>query len=152
MDLLSNCIIEAGAGRNISVLYITIHEDYHNFLHVLHIYIYVNGTIDRSVRHADVLTFALETFNIMQPRFPQEALIEWWTKILNSTCKTAKHDLSSFEFLISQFLKLSTKFGKLLLHYNKILLAKHILKFANQCVKPVIQLGTDQCAYLHHSL
>lgn len=106
MDLLSNCTSEARAGHNISVVYTTITEDYHNYLHVLHIY--VNGTIDHSVRHADVLTFALEMFDIMQRRFPQEALKEWWMKILNSTCKTAKNALSSFELLIPKFLKLST--------------------------------------------
>ena len=150
MDRLSNCIIEARTGGNVSIVYTTIAEDYHNFLHVLQLY--VNGTVDHLVSQADVLAFALDTFDIMQPRFPQEALVEWWTKILNSTCKTARQDLNSFERLVPQFLKLSTKFGKLLLHYNKTLLAKRILRFANQCVRSVMQPWIDQCSYPHHSL
>lgn len=149
MDLLRNCVNEARLGGNVSVVYTTIAEDYHNFLHVLQLY--VNGTIDHSVSHPDVLALALDTFGIMQPRFPQDALVQWWTKILNNTCSTARHVLSSDE-LMHQFVELSTKFGKLLLHYNKTLIAKRILHFAEQCVKTVTQSGIDQCIHPHHSL
>ena len=74
MDLLSNCITEARAGGSVSMVYTTIIEDYHNFLHVLQFY--VNGTIDHSVKHVDILAFALDTFDIMQPRFPKDVLAE----------------------------------------------------------------------------
>ena len=66
MHLLSNYVTEARAGGNVSVVYTTIAQDYHNILHVLRLY--GNGTIDHSV--SDVLAFALDMFNIMQPRFP----------------------------------------------------------------------------------
>ena len=144
MDLLSNCIIDARIGGNVRVVYTTTAEDYHNILHVLQLY--VNGTIDHSVRDSDVLGFALATFEIMQPRFPQDALVDWWTKILKNTCNRARHDLRSFLLLMPPFVELSTKFGTLLLHYNKILHAKNILQFAEQCVKSgIMQFRPNQC-------
>lgn len=151
MDLLSNCITNAKTGDNVSAVYTTTSEDYHNILHVLQLY--VNGTIDRSVRDSDVLGFALATFDIMQPRFPREALIEWWTKILENTCNPARHDLRSFELLIPPFVELSTKFGTLLLHYNKTLFAKRIMQFSERCLKSVnTQFQIDQCVHPHHIL
>ena len=151
MDLLSNCIIEARAGDNVSAVYTIIEEDHHNFLHVLQLY--VNGTFDHSVRHVDVLIFALDTFDIMQPRFPKDALADWWMKILNNTCSIARHDLNSFEVLMPQFVELTTKFGKLLLHYNNTQFAKRILLFSERCVKSVIiQPWMDRCLHPHYSL
>ena len=67
MHLLSNYVAEARAGGNVSVVYTTIAQDYHNILHVLQLY--VNGTIDHSVN--DVLAFALDMFNIMHGRLWQ---------------------------------------------------------------------------------
>ena len=151
MHLLSNYVTEARAGGNVSVVYTTIAQDYHNILHVLQLY--GNGTVDYSV--SDALAFALDMFNIMQPRFPWKALADWWTKILENTCGIATHDLDSFEALIPKFAELSTKFGKLLLHYNQILSAKHILQFSEQCVyKSVMHLGMEegeQCLHPHYA-
>ena len=151
MDLLSNYITDAKTGGNVSVVYTTTAEEHRNILHVLQLY--MNGTIDHSVRDSDVLGFALATFDIMQPRFPQDALVEWWTKILNNTCNPARHDLISFELLMPPFVELSTKFGTLLLHYNKTRFAKRIMQFAEHCIKPVItQFQMDQCVHPHHRL
>ena len=154
MDLLSNYVTEAKAGGDVSVVYTTIAQDYHNILHVLQLY--VNGTANHSV--SDVLAFALDMFNIMQPRFPWKALADWWTKILKNTCSIATHDLDSFEALIPKFVELSTKFGKLLLHYNQTLPAKRVLVFSKKCVyMSVINQGMkqkEQCLhpyYSHHS-
>ena len=150
MALLSDYITEARTGGNISNLYSTIVEDYHNFLHVMQLY--VNGTIDRSVRHTDVLTFAVDTFDIMQPRFPCDVLEGWWTKILYNTCSTVKLDMSSIDLLLPQFLKLSTKFGELLLHFNKISHAKRTLQFADRCIRSFRPYWMGQCSHPHHSL
>ena len=151
MDLLSNYVMEARAGGNVSVVYTTIALDYHNILHVLRLY--GNGKIDHSV--SDVLAFALDMFNIMQPRFPWKALADWWTKILKNTCSIATDDLDSFEALIPKFVELSTKFGKLLLHYNQTLPAKRVLRFSEECVyKSVIYSGMEQeeqCLHPYYS-
>ena len=61
IHLLSNYVTEARAGGNVSVVYTTIAQDYHNILHVLQLY--VNGTVDHSV--SDALAFALDMFNII---------------------------------------------------------------------------------------
>ena len=61
MHLLSNYVTEARAGGNVSDVYTTIAQDYHNIPHVLQLY--GNETVDYSV--SDVLAFALDMFNII---------------------------------------------------------------------------------------
>lgn len=147
-SVLSECIKEAQSGGNISFLYFTIFEDYYNFLHVLNMYL--NGTINSLASQADIMTFALDSFDIMQPRFPPHILIEWWSKILCNTCSFIRRDRTS-PSLAPQLLMLSTKFGKLLLHHNQISLARSVLEFTNKCVLSITPHLMDQCSHPHHA-
>ena len=61
MHLLSNYVTETRPGGNVSDVYTTIAQGYHNILHVLQLY--GNGTVDYSV--SDALAFALDMFNII---------------------------------------------------------------------------------------
>ena len=139
IHLLSTCITEARTGGEVDHLYTTITVDYHNFLHVLHIYTNETARDHPLVAHKEMLLFANQAFDVMKFMFPWAPLMDWWTAVLKSICR--KVDASEFELLAPQFLQLSTKFGNLLLHYKQYQLAEHILLFADQCVSKDIYLA-----------
>lgn len=132
IHLLSTHITEARTGGEVDHLYTTITVDYHNFLHVLHIYTNESTRDHPLVAHKEMLLFANQAFDVMKSMFSWEPLMDWWTAVLKSICR--KVDASEFELLAPQFLQLSTKFGNLLLHYKQYQLAGDILLFADLCV------------------
>ena len=132
IHLLSKRITEARIGGDVNYLYTTITADYHNLLHVLHIYTNESTRDHPCVTHTEMLLFANQAFDVMKFTFPREPLVDWWTVIMNDICR--KMHTSEFELLVSQFLQLSAKFGYLLLHHKQYQLAEDILLFADQCV------------------
>ena len=135
--LLSRHITKARVG-DVEHLYTTITADYHNFLHVLHIYTDKSTRDHPRVAHKEMLLFANQAFDVMKSTFPWEPLVGWWTAVLNNMCR--KVHTSEFQLLAPQFLQLSTKFGKLLLYHKQYQPAGDILQFADQCVSKDIYL------------
>ena len=144
--LLSVRITEARTG-DVDNLYATITADYHNFLHLLHIY--TNVSRDHPVvPHKEMLLFANQAFDVMKSRFPWERLVEWWTAVLKNVCRMV--NTSEFELLAPPFLQLSTKFGNLLMCHKQYRLAGDILLFTDQCVCKDIILA-DSFTTCQHS-
>ena len=144
ITLLSTCIKEAGTGGNVNPLYTTIAADYHNILHILHIY--ANESMDNSIAtHRRMLRFANQAFDVMKSRFPLEPLVEWWTAILNNVC--GKVPNSKFVLLAPNLL--SAKFGNLLLYHRQYPLARKILLVADQCVSkdPALVANFSTCQH-----
>ena len=144
IHLLSTRITEARTGGEVDHLYTTITVDYHNFLHVLHIYTNESTRDHPLVAHKEMLLLANQAFDVMKSTFPWEPLMDWWTAVLKSICREV--NASEFELLAPQFLQLSTKFGNLLLYHKQYQLAEHILQFADQCV---ITLATSFATCQH---
>ena len=130
--LLSTRITEARTGGDVNHLYATITADYHNFLHLLHIYTNVSKN-HPNVPHREMLLFANQAFDVMKSRFPWEPLVEWWTVVLNNVCRMVHSP--AFRYLVPHYLQLSTKFGNLLRYHKQYQLAGDILLFADQCVR-----------------
>ena len=136
--LLSTHITEARTGGDVNHLYATITADYHNILHLLHIYTNISKN-HPNVPHREMLLFANQAFDIMKSRFPWERLVEWWTAVLYNVCRMVHSP--AFGHLAPHFLQLSTKFGNLLRYHKQYQLAGDILFFADQCVCKDITLA-----------
>ena len=134
IHLLSACITEARTGGDVDHLYATISADYHNFLHVLHIYTN-ESTRDYlpAAVHKKMLLFANQAFEFMKSRFPWELLVNWWTMLLSNICRLMM-SISELQLFASEFLQLSTKFGNLFFYHKQYQLAGKFLEFADQCV------------------
>ena len=130
--LLSTCIAKARTDGHVDHLYTTITADYHNFVHVLHIYRNESITDQPFVIHKEMLLFANQAFDVMKSSFPWEVLLDWWTALLKNIC--IRVSASEFQLLAPQFIQLSTKCGNLLLYHKQYQLAADILQFADQCV------------------
>ena len=130
--LLSTLITKARTDGHVDHLYTTITADYHNFVHVLHVYLNASLTDQPFVVHKEMLLFANQAFDVMKSSFQWEFLLDWWTVLLKNMCKRVS--TSDFQFLAPQFIQLSTKCGNLLVYHNQYQLAADILLFADQCV------------------
>ena len=126
--VLSEQMKRAKSSGNISSAYTTLVIDYHNFLQLLHI---LSSNSMSSVTHMEEIELALETFHIMQSRFPYMALLGWWERLLLDVCKARVTD---FKTLSPQFLNLSTKLAQLLAYHEKYWPAKRTLLFAHRCI------------------
>ena len=132
IQLLSTRFTKAKTDGHVDHLYTTIAADYHNFVHVLHIYTNESITDQLFVVHKEMLLFANQAFDVMKSSFPWELLLDWWTVLLKNICK--RFSATEFKLLAPQFIQLSTKCGNLLLYHKQHQLAADILQFADQCV------------------
>ena len=137
--LLSTRVTKARTDGHVDHLYTTITADYHNFIHVLHIYTNESITDQPFVVHKEMLLFANQAFDVMKSSFPWELLLNWWTVLLNNICKRVS--TSEFKLLAPQFIQLSTKCGNLLLYHKQYQLAADILQFADQCISVDIAIA-----------
>lgn len=130
INVLTGQVKRAKSSGNVSNLYTILVVDYHNFLQLLHI---LSTNLTSLVAHKNQMELALETFQIMQDRFPREALLGWWTRLLEDIClTTAKR--SDHQHLTLQSLQLSTKLARLQCYYQKYSEARLTLLIANMCI------------------
>ena len=128
IDVLTEQVKRAKSSGHVSSLYTTLFNDYHNFLQLFHI---LSANLASSVALKDQMELALETFETVQVRFPCDALLDWWTRLLEDACLSSASD---FQVLAVQSLQLSTRIGQLLSYHQKYSLARHTLLSIYRCI------------------
>ena len=124
--ILTEKVRRTKASGDVHNLYTTLIVEYHNFLQMLQL---LSTNLTYLVAPKIQLELALEAFQIMQARFPREALLDWWTRLLNVCLSTRM-----FETLTLQSVQLSTKLAQLLSYHQSYSLARFALLSANMCI------------------
>ena len=133
--LLALIRVSSESVSHVSRLYSSLTIDYYHYLHAFEL---LTNNHPRPLLSPDgQLQFAIESFHVIQARFPRRVLINWWVKVLYDTCHSEVDlDLGHSASMAPNFISFTKKLGYLYqFHIEDLNHAKQVYEIAVKCVK-----------------